>query len=318
MFGKKQEVLILPSGAKALRDSVNDLKAPKRRRASKSEAKRYTRSKVGNFFYFFFIIAAGCISILPLVYCICTSFKPLDEILIFPPRFFVIRPTLANYAALPELLSNLRVPLSRYIFNSLFVTLGTTFLYVVVASMAAFVLCKSNIKFKGVIFYIIQFSLLFNAYTLAVPQYLIFTWMDIIDTYWVYILPHFASTMGVFLMKQYMEGALPNALLEAAKIDGAGYYRIFWQIVMPIVKPMWLTLTLFTFRDVWANVPQGTIFSETLKTLPTIMSQITAGGIARSGSAMAVTCILMIPPITVYLISQSNVMESMSSAGIKE
>ncbi|MBE6798519.1 MAG: carbohydrate ABC transporter permease [Ruminococcaceae bacterium] len=318
MFRKKQEVLILPSGAKALRDSVNDLKAPKRQRSSKSEAKRYTRSKVGNFFYFAFIICGGVFAILPLVYCLCTSLKPLDEILIFPPRFFVHRPTFANYAALPELLSSLRVPLSRYIFNSLFVTLGTTFLYVVVASMAAFVLCKSNIKFKKTIFYIIQFSLLFNAYTLAVPQYLIFTWMNIVDTYWVCILPHFASTMGVFLMKQYMEGSLPNALLEAAKIDGAGYYRIFWQIVMPIVKPMWLTLTLFTFRDVWASVPQGTIFSETLKTLPTIMSQITAGGVARSGSAMAVTCILMIPPITVYMISQSNVMESMSSAGIKE
>ena len=318
MFRKKQEVLILPSGAKALRDSVNDLKAPKRQRSSKSEAKRYTRSKVGNFFYFAFIILGGVFAILPLVYCLCTSLKPLDEILIFPPRFFVHRPTFANYAALPELLSSLRVPLSRYIFNSLFVTLGTTFLYVVVASMAAFVLCKSNIKFKKTIFYIIQFSLLFNAYTLSVPQYLIFTWMNIVDTYWVCILPHFASTMGVFLMKQYMEGSLPNALLEAAKIDGAGYYRIFWQIVMPIVKPMWLTLTLFTFRDVWASVPQGTIFSETLKTLPTIMSQITAGGVARSGSAMAVTCILMIPPITVYMISQSNVMESMSSAGIKE
>ena len=318
MFRKKQEVLILPSGARALNDSVNDLKAPKARRSSKSEAKRYTRSKVGNFFYFFFIIAAGCISVLPLIYCICTSLKPLDEILIFPPRFFVHRPTIANYTALPELLSNLRVPLSRYIFNSLFATLATTFLYVVVASMAAFVLCKSKIKFKKTIFYIIQFSLLFNAYTLSVPRYLIFTWMNIIDTYWVYILPHFASTMGVFLMKQYMEGALPNALLEAAKIDGAGYFRIFWTIVMPIVKPMWLTLTLFTFRDVWATVPSGTIFSETLKTLPTIMSQITAGGVARSGSSMAVTCLLMIPPVVVYMISQSNVMESMSSAGIKE
>lgn len=318
MFRKKQEVLILPSGARALNDSVNDLKAPKARRSSKSEAKRYTRSKVGNFFYFFFIIAAGCISVLPLIYCICTSLKPLDEILIFPPRFFVHRPTIANYTALPELLSNLRVPLSRYIFNSLFATLATTFLYVVVASMAAFVLCKSKIKFKKTIFYIIQFSLLFNAYTLSVPQYLIFTWMNIIDTYWVYILPHFASTMGVFLMKQYMEGALPNALLEAAKIDGAGYFRIFWTIVTPIVKPMWLTLTLFTFRDVWATVPSGTIFSETLKTLPTIMSQITAGGVARSGSSMAVTCLLMIPPVVVYMISQSNVMESMSSAGIKE
>ncbi len=318
LFRKKQEELILPSGAKALRDSVNDTKAPKRLRSSKSEAKRYTRSKVGNFFYFFFIIAAGCFSILPLIYSICTSLKPLDEIMIFPPTFFVRRPTIANYAALPELLSNLRVPLSRYIFNSLFVTLGTTFLYVIVASMAAFVLCKSNIKYRNVIFYIIQFSLLFNGYTLAIPQYLIFTWMNIIDTYWAYILPHFASTMGVFLMKQYMEGSLPNALLEAAKIDGAGYLRIFWRIVMPIVKPMWLTLTLFTFRDVWASVPGGTIFSETLKTLPTIMSQITNGGIARSGSAMAVTCILMIPPITVYMISQSNVMEAMSSAGIKE
>ncbi len=318
MFRKKQEELILPSGAKALRDSVNDMKAPKRRRASKSEAKRYTRSKVGNFFYFFFIIAAGCFSILPLVYCVCTSLKPLDEILIFPPRFFVHRPTFANYSALPELLSNLRIPLSRYVFNSLFVTLATTFLYVVIASMAAFVLCKSNIKFKKTIFYLIQFSLLFSGYTLEIPRYIIYTGLHMIDTYWVYILPHFASTMGVFLMKQYMEGALPNALLEAAKIDGAGYFRIFWRIVMPIVKPMWLTLTLFTFRDVWATVPGGTIFSEALKTLPTIMSQITAGGIARSGSAMAVTCILMIPPIVVYLISQSNVMESMSSAGIKE
>ena len=318
MFRKKQEVLILPSGARALNDSVNDLKAPKARRSSKSEAKRYTRSKVGNFFYFFFIIAAGCISVLPLIYCICTSLKPLDEILIFPPRFFVHRPTIANYTALPELLSNLRVPLSRYIFNSLFATLATTFLYVVVASMAAFVLCKSKIKFKKTIFYIIQFSLLFNAYTLSVPQYLIFTWMNIIDTYWVYILPHFASTMGVFLMKQYMEGSVPDALLEAARIDGAGYFRTFWEIVFPMVKPCCMTLTLFAFRDVWSGVPGGTIFSEALKTLPAIMTQITAGGIARAGSAMAVTVIMMLPPILVYMISQSNVLESMNSAGIKE
>ena len=318
LFRKKEEQLILPSGAKALRDSVNEMKAPKRRRSSKSEAKRYTRSRAGSFFYFLFIIAAGCFSILPLIYCICTSFKPLDEILIFPPTFFVKRPTIANYAALPELLSNLRIPLSRYVFNSLFVTLGTTFLYVIIASMAAFVLCKSNIKFKKTIFYIVQFSLLFNGYTLNIPRYIIYTGLNIIDTYWVYILPHFAATMGIFLMKQYMEGALPNALLEAAKIDGAGYFRIFWTIVMPIVKPMWLTLTLFTFRDVWASVPAGTIFSESLKTLPTIMGQITAGGIARSGSSMAVSCILMIPPIIVFAISQSNVMETMSTSGIKE
>lgn len=287
------------------------------RSTKKNQAKRYTRSKAGNFFYVLFLVVFGMVSVLPLIYCIATSFKPLDELMIFPPRFFVSRPTLLNYMVLPGLLSNLRVPLSRYIFNSLMVSMVSTFLYVVVATMAAFVLARSEIKGKGLIFMLIQFALLFNGYTLGVPRYLIYSFIHIIDSYWVMILPNMASTMGVFLMKQYMETAMPPALLEAARIDGAGPYRIFWQIALPIVKPCWLTLTLFGFRDAWAMVPDGTVFSETLKTLPSIMGQITAGGIARSGSAMAVTVIMMIPPILVYMISQSNVMESMSSAGIK-
>ena len=127
-----------------------------------------------------------------------------------------------------------------------------------------------------------------------------------------------ASTLGVFLMKQYIEGYLPEALLEAAKIDGASHYRIFFSITLPIIKPACFTVFLFSFRDIWATVPNGTIFTEQLKTLPQIVNQITSGGVARSGSAMAVTVIMMIPPILVYLISQSNVVESMSSAGIKE
>lgn len=283
-----------------------------------SQYKRYTRSKAGNFFYVLFLVAFGLFSVLPLFYSIVTSFKPLDELLVFPPTFFVKRPTIGNYLVLPDLLSNLQVPLSRYVFNSIFVTVVSTFLYVIVAALAAFTLAKSNIRGKKVFFLVIQFALLFNTYTLSIPQYLIFSWMGIVDTYWVMILPYIASTMGVFLMKQYMEGAIPNALLEAARVDGAGPYRIFFQIALPIVKPCWLTLTLFGFRDIWASIPDGTIFNETLKTLPMIMSQITAGGIARSGSAMAVTVIMMIPPILVYLISQSNVIEAMSSAGIKE
>ena len=283
-----------------------------------SQYKRYTRSKAGNFFYVLFLVAFGLFSVLPLFYSIVTSFKPLDELLVFPPKFFVKRPTIGNYLVLPDLLSNLQVPLSRYVFNSIFVTVVSTFLYVIVAALAAFTLAKSNIRGKKVFFLVIQFALLFNTYTLSIPQYLIFSWMGIVDTYWVMILPYIASTMGVFLMKQYMEGAIPNALLEAARVDGAGPYRIFFQIALPIVKPCWLTLTLFGFRDIWASIPDGTIFNETLKTLPMIMSQITAGGIARSGSAMAVTVIMMIPPILVYLISQSNVIEAMNSAGIKE
>lgn len=285
--------------------------------SKQNQAKRFTRSKVGNFFYVLFLLAMGAFSVLPLIYCIATSFKPLDELLVFPPRFFVNRPTIQNYMALPGLLSNLRVPLSRYIFNSVFVSAVSTFLYIVVATMAAFALARSEIKGKKVIFTLVQYALLFNAYTLGIPRYLIYSGIKIIDSYWVMILPHVASTMGVFLMKQFMETALPVALLEAARIDGAGPFRIFWQITLPIVKPCVLTLTLFGFREAWATVPDGTVFSESLKTLPTIMGQVTSGGIARSGSAMAVTVILMIPPIIVYMISQSSIKESMSSAGIK-
>ena len=260
----------------------------------RDQYKRFTRSKAGNFFYSFFLIAFGLFSILPMIYSILTSFKPLDELLVYPPRFFVIRPTIENYVVSPSLLDNLAVPLSRDIFNSVFISVVTTVLHVLVASMGAFVLSKSNIYGKKTIFHIIQFSLLYNSYTLAIPRYLIYSYLGMIDTYWVYILPMIPSSMGVFLMKQYMDAAVPTALIEAARIDGAGTFRVFWQLV-----------------------EGGTIFSEELKTLPSAASTIAAGGLTRQGSAMAVTVIMMIPPILVYMISQGSVTKTMSSSGIK-
>lgn len=281
-------------------------------------SKRFSRSKIGNFFYVLFLVVAGLFTMLPLIYAVVTSFKPIDELLVFPPKFFVSRPTVTNYLALPDLLSSLQIPLSRYIFNSLFIAGVTTFLYIIISSMSAFALSKGKFKGKNAYFWIIQIALMFNAYTLSIPSYLIYSKLRLIDTYLIYILPSLASTLGVFLVKQYIEGYVPDALLEAAKMDGAGYFRIFWRIVMPTIKPAWLTLMLFGFRDIWTTIPNGTIFSEKIKTLPMITSQIAAGGIARSGSSMALTVIMMIPPICVYMISQSNVMEAMTSAGIKE
>ena len=143
---------------------------------SVSQSKRYTRSRVGNVVYVVFLLLFGIFSVLPLIYCITTSFKPLDELMIFPPRFLVTRPTAQNYLALPGLLSNLRIPLSRYIFNSVFISLVTTVLYVFISTMAAFVLTKSHIKGKKLIFKSIQYALLFNAFTHAIPQYLIISY----------------------------------------------------------------------------------------------------------------------------------------------
>lgn len=284
----------------------------------RAQYRRYTRSRAGNVVYFLLLFLAGAFTVLPLVYCVVTSFKPLDELLIFPPRFFVSRPTLANYLALPSLLSNIQVPLSRYFFNSVFVALAGTALHILAASLAAFAFSKSKVRGRRALFMLVQLMLLYNSVTLAVPQYFIFSQLRLLDTYWVYILPAIPSAVGCFLMKQYMDAAVPDTLIEAAKIDGAGILRIYWRIIMPILKPAWMTMLLFSFQGMWSTVPSGTIFREELKTLPQVMNTVAAGGIARSGSAMAVTVLLMIPPILVFLVSQSHVMETMSSSGIKE
>lgn len=283
-----------------------------------SQYRRYTRSKAGNVAYFIILFLAGAFTFLPLIYCVITSFKPLEELLIFPPRFFVVRPTFANYKALPNLLSKLQVPISRYFFNSIFVAVVGTFFHIIAASLAAFTFSKSKLKCRNVLFWIVQLMLLYNAVTLSVPQYYIFSQLKMIDTYWVYILPAIPSAMGCFLMKQFMDTSVPDALMEAARIDGAGVVCMYWKVIMPILKPAWMTIMLFSFQSMWTIIPVGTIFSEQYKTLPQIMSSISAGGIARSGSAMAVTVILMLPPIIMFFITQGNVLETMNSSGIKE
>ena len=285
--------------------------------AKKAQYRKFTRSTGGNIAYFSILILFGLVTVFPLFYCIITSLKPLEELLIFPPKFYVVRPTLDNFKVLPALLSNLEVPLSRYVFNSVFIAVVTTIGSIIAGSMAAFTFSKSKIKGGKFVFNLITTMMLYNATTLAVPQYLIFSKLGMIDTYWVYILPAIPSTVNCFLMKQFMDEAVNDTLLEAARIDGAGVWRMYWNIVMPIMKPAIMTVLLFSFQAMWSIVPVGTVFSEEFKTLPYVMSSIAMGGIARSGSAMAVTVVLMLPPIFVFLITQSNVLETMGNSGIK-
>lgn len=285
---------------------------------NKQQYKRYTRSTAGSIGYFTILILFGLFMVFPLFYCLITSLKPLDELLIFPPKFYVVRPTLANFLALPSLLSTMQIPISRYVFNNLFIAITSTTASIFASSLAAFVFSKSRVKGRKVFFTIVQMMLLYNAITLGVPRYLIYTATGMIDTYWVYILPAIPSAMNCFLMKQFMDASVPNTLLEAARIDGASVPRIYWNIIMPIMKPAWMTSLLFSFQHMWSITPGGTVFSEELKTLNYVMSSVTAGGIARQGSSMAITVLMMIPPISVFLFTQSNVLETMSSSGIKE
>ena len=253
----------------------------------------------------------------PLVYAINSAFKPLDEIFVYPPRLFVRNPTLNNFQDLFVIMSKSWVPFSRYLFNTVFITVAGTAGHLIISSMGAYVLAKYDFPGSKTFFSIVITALMFNGYVTAIPNYLVMSKIGWVDTVWAVVIPAFASPMGLFLMKQYMEG-IPDALLEAAKIDGAKEWRIYTRIVMPMVKPAWLTLMILSVQGLWNTKASNFIYSEELKTLPYALQQIVSGGIARAGVGAAVSLVMMIVPITTFIIVESNIIETMASSGIKD
>lgn len=281
-----------------------------------TKKKRISRSIGGDILLVLLLAGLGAFMCLPLVLSVVNAFKPMEELFIFPPRFFVQNPTPDNFRQLFKLSSSLWVPFSRYIFNSLFVSVVVTFFHIVFAAMCAYPLAKGNFPGRKQIFAVIQMALLFTGGTLAIPVYMIMSILRMVDTYWSVILPPIAGALGLFLMRQFMI-QIETETLESARIDGAGEFYIFWKIVMPLVKPAWLTLLIFSFKDIWNTTGTSTIYSEELKMLPTALNQIATGGIARAGVGAAAALIMIIPPIVVFIISQSSVIDTMSYSGIK-
>lgn len=275
------------------------------------------RSRGGNLVMFFLLFVSGAFMILPILYSILQSLKPLNEINLFPPRFFVTQPTFSNYRKLLNLSANLWVPFSRYIFNSFFISITVTLLSVLISSMCAYPLAKYRFPGSSWIFRIIVLALLFSTQVTYIPQYVLLSRMNMINTYWAMILPPLSGTLGLYLMKQYMT-ALPDSLLEAAKLDGAGEYRVFWTIVMPNVKPAWLTLIIFSFQSIWNSSNNTYIYKEQLKMLPTVMSQMAASGVARVGVGAAASVVLMIPVVLLFIFTQRNIIDTMANSGMKE
>ena len=283
-------------------------------------AKRHNkvnRSPVTTAFLFLFILILGLFMVIPLVLIISNSFKPLNELWIFPPKLFPMRPTLSNYRDMITVMSESVVPFSRYLFNTVLITVCGTTGHIVLASMCAFSLAKKRFPGRSLIFGMIVVALMFNGTVTASPNYVTMAKIGWIDTYLPMIVPAFASSLGLYLMKQFME-QIPDALLEAARIDGASQWRIFWRIVMPMVKSAWLTLMLLSVQSLWNTGSTSYVFSEELKTLAYALSQILAGGIARQGIGNAVSVIMMAVPIGIFLFTQSNIIETMSTSGMKD
>lgn len=282
------------------------------------KSKRNINGSVGGTVAVFIILLlVGAFMILPFVYSVVQSLKPAEELFRFPPRLFVTNPTLKNYKDLFGLTNSLWVPFSRYVVNSVTITLIGTVGHVLLASMAALAVAKFPFPGSKVIFNIVVWSLLFTGDVTALPLYIITAKLGLINTYWSIILPAIGGSLGFFLMKQFME-QVPAGIIESATVDGANEFKIWWSIVLPITKPAWLTLIIFSFQSLWNNSGDKYIYQEEMKTLPSVMSQISASGISRVGAAAAAAVILMIPPMLTFLISQRNVIETMAYSGIKE
>ncbi|MFD0713261.1 carbohydrate ABC transporter permease [Paenibacillus sp. GCM10027626] len=282
--------------------------------------KKMSRSLFGDLIMFSLLALVGYFMALPLIFVVNNAFKPINEILKFPPDFFVHNPTLSNFTDLYDLLSGSWVPFTRYIFNTFFIAIVGTAGHVIIASMAAYPLAKRKFPGVGVLFTIVVLSLMFSATVTQITNYMTMSWLGMLDTHWAVIIPAIGSSLGLYLMKQFME-QVPDALLEAAQIDGCSEFRIFWSIVMPIVKPAWLTLIIFSFQGLWgAGGAAGSmyIYSEQLKTIDYAFNQILAGGIIRTGPSMAATLLMLSVPILIFILSQSSVIQTMSTSGMKD
>lgn len=280
--------------------------------------KKVSRSIGGDIVLVVFLSLIGILMILPFVYTISTSLKPANELWLFPPRFFVIKPTLKNFSDLFSLMSDSWIPFSRYIFNTVFITASGTLLHIVLASMCAYPLSRYKFPGSGFIFTVIQTTLMFSSAVTAIPSFIIMSKLHLIDTYTAVIFPAVGAPLGLFIMKQFMDQTVNLSVLESADIDGAGEFVKFFKLVMPMAKPAWITLMIFTVQSLWGLGSSSYIFSEQLKTLSYALSQVQAAGIARAGVGGAITVLMMLVPLAVFIVSQSNVTETMSTSGMKD
>ena len=289
----------------------------KPKKVNYKKQKQLNRTKAGNGLLFVLMFICGIFMALPLVMIVNNALKPLDEIFQYPPRIFVKNPTMENFSDLFVLMNDSWVPFSRYILNTLIITVSGTVGHVIVASFAAYPLAKHSFPGKKIIFGLVVLSMMFSYNVTQIPNYMIITWLGMNNTYLALILPAWQYGMGLYLMKQFME-QIPNSLLESARLDGASEIRTFWTMVMPNVKPAWLTLAIFQFQQMWSQTGNQFLRSEQLKPLQYALQQITAGGTARAGAAAAVSFIIAAIPIIFFLVCQSNVIETMTTSGMKD
>lgn len=278
------------------------------------------RFEIGQIKIILMILPLALFMLLPIVFIFSHAFKPMDELFAFPPRFFVIRPTSDNFYKLFKATSTSAIPMGRYIFNTLLVTLAVVIGSVFISTLAAFALSKLKFKGKYTLMEINNAALMFVPVAVMIPRYLIINALGLIDTYWALILPLVAMPVCLFLIKQFTD-QVPDSLIEAAYIEGASDFMVYRKIVLPLIKPAVATGAILSFQQVWGDIASSSYYisNETLRTLPFYMNTLTSANntIAGQGMAAAAGLIMFVPNLLLFIILQSNVMNTMAHSGLK-
>jgi len=273
--------------------------------------------------FYILLLPLVILMLLPIVFIISHAFKPPDELFAYPPRFFVTNPTFKNYSDLFTKMASSGVPVSRYLFNSILITLVTVGASILVSSTAAYSLSKKRFKLKEVLFAVNTVALMFVPIAVTIPRFLIIDKLQLMDTFLVHILPGLAMPVGLFLLKQFID-VIPNEVIEAAQIDGASDVQVYRRIILPMIKPAIATIAILTFQATWNNADISAMYinSESLKTFAFYLSTLTstsagANVVAGQGIAAAASLIMFLPNLIIFMLLQSQVMSTMSHSGLK-
>lgn len=280
-----------------------------------------TRFERGQVKFYLYLIPIAVIMALPILMIVLNALKPLDELNAYPPRFFVRMPTWENFRRLFSATQGSSVPISRYLFNSIVVTLIVVVCTVVICVAAGYVLSKKRFKYKKFLFSLNTLALMFVPVAVAIPRYLVIVFTGMYDSFWAQIIPLLAMPVGLFLLKQFID-QIPDALIEAAVIDGADDFTILRCIIIPIIMPAVATVAMMAFQAAWNSTEASAMFveNETLKTFAYYMSTLTGATgntISGQGISAAASLILFLPNLILFIILQSRVMNTMAHSGLK-
>jgi multiple sugar transport system permease protein len=260
------------------------------------------------------LAALAIVTVYPLVWMASASLMPAGEAQSLPPRLWPSRITFSHYGELFE-----RLNLARYFANSLLIASVVTLISLVVNSMAGYALAKLRFKGRDALFRLLIGGLVIPAQVAIVPLFLLMKQLGLLNSYWAVILPASASIFGLFLVRQYAL-SIPDALLDAARVDGAGEWRIYRTIVMPLLRPILVTLGVYTFMVTWNDFmwPLVALVDGDLQTLPVALAVLSGEHVQDTELMMAGALLTLFPVLLLFVAVQRYYVEGITAGSLKE